>query len=310
MTDVLATLSLATGLAEADLMRIVQTAPKRYKTFEIPKRNGEMREIAQPARELKLLQRILVDTVLKDLPVHDAARAYRAGMSIKDNANDHAGSGPILKMDFQNFFPSIRSIDWISYCASNGILDNKNCLISCNLLFRRARGERLLKLSIGAPSSPILSNILLFDFDNIVSEEAKKRGITYTRYADDLTFSGQRIGMLKDMLQVVSAAARTIRRPRLRVNAAKTHFITAATRRVVTGLVLSNDGAVSLGHSRKRLISAKVHHALKGKLTGQDLISLAGELAFANMAEPQFLEKLRKKYGGEIIDQIKSTPFS
>lgn len=310
MIDILSSLSSATGLTMDDLVRIVNTAPRRYKTFEIPKRNGEMREISQPARELKFIQRVLMEAVLQDLPVHGAAKAYRRGVSIKDNAIAHSGTGPILKMDFRDFFPSIKGTDWFDYCRRNNVLDEKNAIISCNLFFRRARGEKLLKLSIGAPSSPMISNILLYEFDSIVSEEAKRRRINYTRYADDLTFSGQRIGMLKDMLQVVAAATRQIKRPRLRVNDAKTTFITGASRRMVTGIVLSNDGSIGLGHDRKRLLSAKVHHVLTGKLVGDEVAKLAGELSFANMAEPGFLDKLRAKYGTEIIDRIKKAPFS
>jgi hypothetical protein len=211
-------------------------------------------------------------------------------------------------MDFRDFFPSIKSTDWFDYCRRNIILDEKNASISCNIFFRRAKGERLLKLSIGAPSSPMLSNILLYDFDVLVDEEAKKRGIRYTRYADDLTFSGQRIGMLKDMQQVVATTTRRIKRPRLRMNEEKTTFITTRNRRMVTGIVLANDGSVGLGHDRKRLLSAKVHYALTGKLDGEEVAKLAGELAFANVAEPNFIGKLREKYGDEVIDRIKKAP--
>ncbi len=307
MKDVFALLSLQTGLSDDDLARIVRTAPSRYKAFEIPKRSGGMREIAQPARELKFIQRILMRTILADLPVHTAAHAYREGMSIRDNAVIHAGHGPILKMDFANFFPSIRATDWIAYCLSNQVLDRQNAEITARLFFRRKKGERLLKLSIGAPSSPMLSNILLYRFDELVSAEAVKRGIRYTRYADDMTFSGQRIGMLRDMLQLVPNAARQLRRPQLRVNADKTTFVTASTRRVITGVTLSNDGSVGLGHERKRLIRAKVHHAALGKLAPEEMFALAGELAFVNVVERDFLERLRAKFGSELIDKIRKS---
>lgn len=307
MIDVLALLSAQTGLSGDDLARIVRTAPSRYKVFEIPKRTGGMREIAQPARELKFIQRIIVRTILADLPVHSAARAYRQGMSIRDNAMVHSGHGPILKMDFENFFPSIRATDWLNYCRTNAVLDQQNAELTARLLFRRKRGERLLKLSIGAPSSPMLSNLLLYQFDELVSAGAAKRGIQYTRYADDMTFSGQRIGMLRDMLQVVPDVARQIKRPRLKVKPEKTTFVTTSTRRVVTGVTLSNDGTVGLGHRRKRLIRAKVHHAALGKLSSEEMLILAGELAFVNVVEKEFLDRLRVKYGDSIIDTIRKS---
>lgn len=252
MSVLLSMLSAETGLVEGDLLKIIRTAPRRYKTFQIPKRSGGMREIAQPAREVKLLQRAIVGRVLANLPIHNAARAYRQGLSIRDNASPHSGNSPILKMDFKDFFPSIRSADWEQYCARNAVLGAEDIRYTSQILFRRVKGEHLLKLSIGAPSSPSLSNILLFDFDGLVAGEAAKRGIFYTRYADDMTFSGQRIGMLKDMVKVVEHSARHIERPKLVVNIEKTTFVSASMRRTVTGVVLANDGTLSLGRIKKK----------------------------------------------------------
>ena len=178
-----------------------------------------------------ILQGAIVIRVLGNLPIHDAAKAYRQGLSIRDNAKPHSGNGPILKMDFKDFFPSIRSADWEQYCTRNAILMGNDISYTSQILFRRVTGEHLLKLSIGAPSSPSLSNILLFDFDGLVAGEAAKRGIYYTRYADDMTFSGQRVGMLKDMVKVVEHSARQIGRPNLSVNGEKTTFVTASMRR-------------------------------------------------------------------------------
>lgn len=241
MSDLIRLLSAETGLSNSDLIRIIRTAPRRYKVFYIPKRTGGMREIAQPARELKVLQRVLVGRLLGALPVHDAARAYRTGMSIRDNAAPHAGSGPILKMDFRDFFPSIRSTDWQRYCRDHDILSEEDREITSLIFFRRNKGEKIFRLSIGAPSSPVLSNVLMYDFDTQVSAEAERRGIAYTRYADDLTFSGQRAGMLKDMVGEVEKAARKVKYPRLQVHGEKTTYITASRRRTVTGVTLAKE---------------------------------------------------------------------
>lgn len=305
MSQLLPLFVAESGMDPHDIVRVIRTAPRRYKVFYIPKRSGEPREIAQPARELKVLQRILVDKVLSRLPVHDAATAYRKGLSILDNAAPHMGSTPILKLDFENFFPSITEADWLRYCRDNSILEDADREISARILFRRAKGERTLKLSIGAPSSPMLSNILLYRFDSLVEAAASKRGLKYTRYADDMSFSGQRAGMLKDMIKEVAEAARIVRYPRLKLNKSKTTFVTMATRRSVTGVVLSNDGTVGIGHERKRLISSKVHHAMLNKLSADEVQQLAGELAFVNVVEPVFLAWLRNKYGEQTIDNIK-----
>jgi RNA-directed DNA polymerase len=295
-----------TGMDRHDILRIIRTAPDRYKVFEIAKRSGGMREIAQPARELKQLQRVIVQSLLSRLPIHSAATAYRKGLSLLDNALPHAGAGPILKMDFENFFPSIRSEDWLLYCAENGVLDEADRRISAQVLFRRAKGQHVLRLSVGAPSSPLLSNVLMVGFDSAIQEEAVRRGIAYTRYADDLTFSGQRAGMLKDMIKEVGKITRRIDRPKLFINEKKTTFVTAAVQRKVTGVVLANNGKVGIGKEHRRLISVQVHHAIQGKIKGEDLRVLAGDLAFVNSIEPGYMEKLILKYGIENITAIKS----
>lgn len=306
MSYLLEMLSDETGLSLSDLAAIIRTAPRRYKVYEIPKRSGGVREIAQPARELKLVQRVLISKLLADLPVHPAAKAYRSGMSILDNAAIHAGNTPILKMDFVDFFPSIRGQDWATYCDRVNLLDDADKEISTRLFFRRAKDERLLKLSIGAPSSPALSNLLLFQFDEAIAAEAQRRGINYTRYADDLTFSGQRAGMLKDMVKIVAKITREVRSPKLKVNHQKTVFITTSRRRVVTGVTLANDGGVGVGRDRRRLISSKVHHASLGKLGFEMLRELSGELAFVNVVDPQFLETLKARYGDDVLVTIKA----
>jgi hypothetical protein len=307
MSSLLSAFAAETGLSRQDLMRLIRTAPDRYKVFTIPKRSGGKREIAQPARELKALQRIAVERILAKLPVHPCAKAYRLGESIRDNAAPHAGRGPILKMDFADFFPSIRSEDWAAYCRKKALLDEEDIRLTTSIFFRRAKGQHLLKLSIGAPSSPPLSNVLMYEFDEIVFKEAARRRIAYTRYADDLTFSGQRTGMLRDMIGVVEHAVRTISHPRLHVNAKKTTFITAKFRRVVTGVILTNDGLLSLGRDQKRRLSAQVHQASLNKLPAEDAQMLAGYLAFANVIEPEFLRRLKRKYGTEVVRKIQQS---
>lgn len=293
------------GMSPSDLAQVIRSAPRRYKVYSIPKRTGGEREIAQPARELKQLQYILIDKFLSKLPVHDAAKAYRPGLSILNNAAPHAGKGPLLKLDFKDFFPSIRSSDWIRYCADHSLFDETDRTISSLILFRRAKGEQLLKLSVGAPSSPSLSNALMYTFDCAVAKEAERRRITYTRYADDLTFSGQRAGMLKDMVKVVTNTLRSLHYPRITLNDTKTTFVTAAVRRSVTGVIIANDGSVGLGRERRRSISARIHHALYHEISLEDIKSLAGELAFVNVVEPSFLSRMEAKYGPDVITRIK-----
>ncbi|WP_422388507.1 retron St85 family RNA-directed DNA polymerase [Bradyrhizobium symbiodeficiens] len=296
-----------TGLGEHDVLAIVRNAPIRYKTYPIRKRNGGERLISQPARELKALQRVLAESFLSQLPVHRAATAYRPGISIRDNAATHVLNGPILKFDFKDFFPSITSHDWRSYCQKSSLFEDPNDIwISTNIFFHRAPGSRKLRLAIGAPSSPSLSNVLMHDFDTRVTELVGKDKVTYTRYADDLTFSARRTGFLTAVERGLRRTLNEIESPSLTLNPSKTVLATMKYKRVVTGLVLANDQRVSLGHERKRRIRAALHYELQGRLTLQRRAELAGLLAFARDVEPSFFTKLESKYGVDLIRGLKS----
>lgn len=311
MTELIDRLIQATGLSKRDLLNLIATAPRRYKTYRVPKRNGKgYRTISQPARELKAIQRALLEGYLKDLPVHQAAMAYRAEHSIRDNALAHVENGPILKLDFSDFFPSIRPVDWHRYCDDRGLFkDEEERRQTTRILFHYSKQKGTLCLAIGAPTSPHLSNLLMFEFDAAISAAVSEDYVTYTRYADDLTFSAKRTGYLVNVEKQTKKILKKLSWPRrLQINASKTVLATRRYHRQVTGLVLSNQSQVSIGHERKRRISAAVHHALHGKLTTEQLAQLSGMLAFVNAVEPTFLAILEKKYGSAVLGQIKAAP--
>lgn len=305
MAIVLEKLVEASGLHEVTVRHILSSAPERYKEFTIKKRNGGNRRIAQPAKELKILQRAFVKEFLSGLPIHNNATAYRQSVSIRDNASRHSGFGPILKMDFRDFFPSITDRDWKNYCESNNIFeDNEDIRYSTLLLFHRPRGGIKLRLAIGAPSSPILSNILMYNFDERISSIVAKDQVVYTRYADDLTFSAPRTGHLTGVKRSVSKVINEIESPSLRINREKTTYVTTKYHRSVTGLTLANDGRVTLGRDQKRQIRATVHHFSLGKLDEKSTQRLAGLIAFANSVEPEFVNILRARYGADILKRL------
>jgi RNA-directed DNA polymerase len=311
MSRVVPMLIAATGLSESDIRKIISNAPIRYKTYPIPKRRGGYRKISQPAREVKALQRALVAGILEHLPIHPSATAYRPNLSIKDNAIAHAGDGPILKFDFEEFFPSIRARDWEAYCRVNSLFqDPEDIYLTTQIFFYRNKKSKILRLAIGAPSSPCLSNVLMNSFDSRISEMVASDHVTYTRYADDLTFSARRTGYLNGVEKVLRKVLSEIKSPHLKINNSKTVLVTKKYRRVVTGLILANDGSVSLGHDRKKIIRAAVHHAMCGKLDKAQCAHLAGLLAFVQDVEPEFLNRLTAKYGYAVIAAIRKSALS
>jgi RNA-directed DNA polymerase len=311
LNNVVRLLAIETGLREDTVRKIMMSAPVRYKTYTIPKKTQGLRLISQPAREVKLLQRALVEVLLKTLPTHSCATAYRSGLSIADNARPHAGHRPVIKMDLRDFFPSIKARDWVSYCKETRCLDSESDMaLTASLLFQARPGSHVLQLAIGAPSSPMVSNVLMYEFDKRIEAAVAVNKVVYTRYADDMTFSAPRTGYLTGVIKAVATVIRELPYPKLEINSDKTTYITTRYHRTVTGLTLTNDGRVTIGRDRKRALRAAVHHALTTQLTHQELEELAGMLAYVNAVEPEFLNVLRQKYGDDAISRIRKAVSS
>lgn len=305
MADLLRRLGIASLLSPVELMSLVYSAPYRYKVYQVPKRApGQFRTIAQPAREVKALQYWVLRHVLSQFDVHPAATAYRKNRSILHNAKPHARGRYLLKMDFKDFFPSLRAEDFRLFLKRrHSGFDAEEVSALCSVLFWMPKGVSPadLSLSIGAPTSPVLSNVLMFDFDKRVSDFCKAKGVAYTRYADDLSFSSARSEDLAATEEVVINWCARSKSPTLIVNSAKTVRATRGESRRVTGLVLTNDGKVSLGRETKRRIRAWVHHYVVGRLEEGELPKLRGMLCYVNSVEPSFLGRLRAHYGAEVI---------
>ena len=114
-------------------------------------------------------------------------------------------------------------------------------------------------LSIGAPSSPLVSNFFMYQFDCVLSKLCIEREIIYTRYADDLTFSTKHKDVLFVLPQLVKENLNDLFGNAIRINRKKTKFSSKAHNRHVTGITINNDGKISLGRERKRYIKHLVH---------------------------------------------------
>jgi RNA-directed DNA polymerase len=291
------------GLKSAYITLVALTASHRYKTYEIPKKTGGFRTINHPARELKLLQRWLVKNVFEKFPVHRSATAYKRTASTLLNASVHKGNNYLLKVDFRDFFPSITGSDVAQLLRGNPKALRRGSFQQADIEFVRRIVCRNDRLTIGAPSSPLLSNLVMFKFDEYWSSYSRKRNVAYSRYADDLYFSTKDRGLLEGVLADLRRDLNTRASPNLQINEAKTVFTSRKRRRLVTGLVLTPDGNVSLGRHRKRYIRSLVFKSLQDKLSPSELASLAGLLAFARSVEPSFIDSLRRKYGAKSIDE-------
>lgn len=282
-------------------------ASKKYRIYYIPKRSHGRRVIAHPAKELKRYQKAFLD--IHPLPVHDAAFAYKRGLSIKENAEQHVQNPYLLKLDLENFFnsitPNIFWKQWQQYFK--WIFDEpEKSLLEQALFWSTSRkpnsGE--LVLSVGAPSSPALSNFCLYFFDEDLARHCLEQGISYTRYADDMTFSTQQPEMLKNLADVVKTLLDSHFSGKLLLNYSKTVYSSKAHNRHVTGVTLTNDGKLSLGRKRKRYIKHLVHQFMLENLDDEDTAHLRGLLAFSHHIEPSFVDSLISKYGQNTLQKI------
>lgn len=296
-----------TGLSAAELRRIIQTAPKRYRAFPISKRNGTERIIAQPSREVKELQRYLLDQKLTGFPVHDSAMAYEAGTSIRKNAYRHKNGNYILKLDFKEFFPSIkpRDLENLIRRSKREEIAVSDIPIYLKILFWGGLDKSTIPqcLSIGSPSSPRISNILMFDIDERICSEVQKFDVMYTRYADDITLSGKGLEVVRAAEDKVVQVVRKSRFPKLEFNRDKRGIYSRAVRRMVTGLVITPVGSISIGRERKREISALLHRSSLNQLVTEERGRLKGLLGFCVACEPEFVGRMREKYGHKTIDE-------
>lgn len=302
-----ALISQSTGLPVTYVQRLARTASHRYKSYLIPKRTGGTRTIDHPSRKLKFLQRWLVDNVFARLPVHDAVYSYKEDLSIKDHAAVHLKRKYLLRVDFKNFFPSIRGEDVRRLVKKNRSLlpfrvsDEDLSLISLLV----CKNDRL---TIGSPSSPSISNAIMYDFDRLLCISCKKAHIIYSRYADDLYFSTNRANVLRPFLATLEKYLESMSSPRLSFNDAKTEFVSRKRKCVVTGLVLTSDRNISIGREKKRVIRSMIYRFQQGRLDGEQKKYLTGYLAYINSVEPSFIKALGMKFGIDVLNRITPRP--
>ena len=239
------------------------------------------------------------------MPVHEAAFAYRKNIGIKQNAFLHSKNEFLLKMDFKDFFPSITPDLFLREIKNHHInVNDKDERLLINLIFRKPYRQNNLEFSIGAPSSPLISNFIMYSFDEEISRECANMNITYTRYADDISFSTNSKGALFSIPGIVETLLKNIYQGDISLNKDKTIFSSKAHNRHITGITLSNDNKLSIGRYKKRVLSSKIHYYSLGHLNEDEIQKLKGELAFSFYIEPELKSRFIRKYGSECLGKL------
>lgn len=220
------------------LYTLSNSLKEHYSIIKIPSKGGKIRKICAPDARLKRIQRKLLDNYLKYLPISDCAYAYVAGKSCAKNAKVHVGKPKLLKMDIESFFDCVE-YDAVFRAVKRLGLDNAATGLISNLCVFRG------SLPQGAPTSPYIANLVLVYFDDEVWKYCAARGITYTRYCDDLTFSGD--FLFSDVFYFVE---RMLKKYGFRVNRKKTRFVSHSSRQSVCGITVNKKAQLSAQYRR------------------------------------------------------------
>ena len=288
-------------------------AAEHYRYALTPKARGGLRLLEAPLPLLKRVQSRIHRELLARVPVHAAATGFVAGRSVADHAGAHAGQSCVLCFDLRDFFPSVGRARIEAIFSGLGYAPGvAQCLARlCTTRTPERVRERLLEagstdaqrlsmphLPQGAPSSPTLANLAALALDRRLSGLAERFGARYTRYADDLCFSGpERLGRDARVLQAwVEAIARA---EGFALRADKTRKLPASGRQCVTGLVVNE--RPNLPRERYDLLRARLHRLTKGTaLTPELHAQMRGEISWAR----RFLAASRVAKLDELFAQL------
>lgn len=220
-----------------------------YRDFEITKKNGTKRPISEPLPSLKEIQIWILRNILYKIPISPFAKAYKPNSGLIENLKFHKKQPKVFTLDLENFFPSIsiKSIEKV-------FLELGYSRMISKLLAKLCTRDKTLPQ--GAPTSPALSNLIFKDADVLISSFCVDRKIRYTRYADDLSFSGDFDE--KELLEKVTGIVENLN---LHINVAKTKLMTPNMRQTVTGIVVNEKPQVAF-HKRNDLRQA-MHYIKK-----------------------------------------------
>lgn len=279
----------------------------------IKKRTGGRRLIEAPKPKLKNVQWRILDGILDQVPAHPAAHGFVTGRSICTNAQPHVGQRVILKLDLENFYPSVSLNRVVSifrslgYCREAAIWLGRLTTTSLpavmqgqgrsNADFKPYLGRRLPQ---GAPTSPALANLSAFALDLRLAGLARSFGANYTRYADDMTFSGDE-QFLRSLAVFIPLVDQIVRSERFSLNKKKRKVIRNNQRQTVTGVVVNAHPNVA--RSDYDLLKAILTNCVRRGPSTQNhdrhesfSAHLRGRIAHVGQVNPARGERLRRLF--------------
>lgn len=282
-------LALLLGITPIDLGKLIYSIDDYcYHEVKIPKKSGGVRTLDIPSVDLKYIQRWILDNILINMRVSVHADGFVKNKSILTNAKKHINSDCIVNIDLKDFFPTIKFDQVFSIFKYYGYTKELSYTLSklcthCGILPQ------------GSPASPFITNIICLKLDKRLSALAEKYGAIYSRYADDITFSGN-----KSIFRILPVATNIIRYEGFSLNLDKTHISFKHQRQEVTGLIV-NGNKVHVSQKYKRKLKQEIYYCQKyGVSSHLQHINdyhtfykehLYGQAYFIKMVEPSLGQK-------------------
>ncbi|QXI34034.1 reverse transcriptase family protein [Pseudomonas promysalinigenes] len=240
-----------------------------YRFFSIPKRTGGLRKIRAPYPALASIQKRILDCLLAEKHVHHLSFAYVKNKSAIDNAKVHLTSKEILKLDIQDYFPSIDSQMVIEALMRNGFSSATAFYISRLCTVDGA-------LPQGACTSPILSNLVFNPIDNRLAKLAERLNLRYSRYADDIVISGERVPR-----NLINLIRKILIERRFSLNEKKCQLKLSGSKKIITGVSISS-GVMKAPKAFKRELRSQIFALEK----------YSGDLSKLREFDPLFFERV------------------
>ena len=238
------------GVSAKTLYAISNNLSKHYRKAKLPKKSSGFRNLSVPDEVLKSIQRQISEVLLIHVPVSRYAKAYRFGSSTLRNAKHHVGKQMVLKLDILHFFDSIRYSTVKDIVFPEEIYAEPLRILLTMLCYHKDA------LPQGAPSSPAITNIILYEFDEQIGQWCRERNIAYTRYCDDMTFSGD-----FDPAEVIRFVRLELKKMGFLLNEQKTRIQCPGQQQTVTGIVVNEKLSIPADYRRK--LRQELHYCRK-----------------------------------------------
>ena len=228
------------GISAKTLYAVSNNISKHYHKAKLPKKSGGYRNLSVPDEVLKSIQKRIADVLLIHMPVSSYAKAYRFGSSTLRNAKHHVGKQVVLKLDILHFFDSIRYSTVKDKVFPEEIYAEPLRILLTMLCYHKDA------LPQGAPSSPAITNIILYEFDELIGQWCWEWNIAYTRYCDDMTFSGD-----FDPVEVIRFVSLELKKLGFLLNEQKNRIQRPGQQQTVTGIVVNEKLSIPTDYRRK-----------------------------------------------------------